>query len=188
MSAHVATEGSVLALDGHGETCDDAACIHRLAGRTFAQTELGVVASLGTDNGITVGEGAVIDIGIAEPAALLGQGDLPATEAIERIDIGDGHIVGCVIVAVGLYVRGGLVDAYATTGLEDFLDGAVGIEGDLLDACRTTLVVARREVVAVIEDVPLALVFEDAVVVGPAGVVMLGHDDALEIPGAKGRA
>ena len=40
----------------------------------------------------------------------------------------------------------------------------------------------------VIEQVPLPLELHDAVVVGPAAVLVLGHDDALEIPGSQGRA
>ena len=96
---------------------------------------------------------------------------------VVRGDAGAGTAV-----AVYLNALGGLVDAYTAQGGMNFLNGAVGIERHLVDAHRAALVVARRQVVVVVEQVPLAFVFDQAVVVGPAAVGMLGHDDALEVP------
>ena len=38
-----------------------------------------------------------------------------------------------------------------------------------------------------VEEVPLALVLHETVVVGPAAVGMFCHDDAIEVPGTEGR-
>ena len=68
---------------------------------------------------------------------------------------------------------------YATHGWSDLLDCSVRIEVKLLDLCRTVLVEVWRELIVVIEEIPLALVVHDAVVVCPAAVLVLCHDDAL---------
>ena len=77
------------------------------------------------------------------------------------------------------YLFCGLVDTHTTHGLLDLLNGAVSIEGELLNAYRAALVVLRREEVGVIEEIPLSLEVDDAVMVSPAAVGVFGHDDAL---------
>ena len=74
---------------------------------------------------------------------------------------------------------------YATHGWSDLLDCSVRIEVKLLDLCRTVLVEVWRELIMVIEEIPLALVVHDAVVVCPAGksgkVAVAATEDWAEI-------
>ena len=90
-----------------------------------------------------------------------------------------GHTSRCSAVTVNLNLLSSLVDTNATHGGFHLLDSTVGIEEQLLNLHRATLVVVGREEVAVIEQVPLTLIVNNAVMVGPAAVGMLGHDEAL---------
>ena len=74
--------------------------------------------------------------------------------------------------------------SYTTLCRLDLLDSTVLVEVKLLDTCRTVLVEVRRVVIAMVEEIPLALVVHDAVVVGPAVVIVLSHDDTLVLIGS----
>ena len=97
--------------------------------------------------------------------------------------MGGGHTGSGLAVAVNLYFLSSLVDTYATHGGLHLLNGTVGIEVKLFNLHGAALVVPRREEVVVVEQVPLALVVHDAVVVGPAAVGVLGHDQSLVLVG-----
>ena len=177
----VAAELPHLRDDVHLQAGDDLAL-----GRLLADAELGITRGLGVDNEV----GALLHAGevhvfVLEPAAFHGQGSLEATQRARGVHQLCRHITAGRAVAVNLYLLRGLVDAHAALGGLDLLDGAVGIECHALDAGTAALVIARREVVVVVEEIPLPLVFHEAVVVGPAVVGVLRHEDALEVPGPQ---
>ena len=71
----------------------------------------------------------------------MGQVGLEAAESVDGVDELGGHIVAGAAVTVDLDLLRSLVDTYATHGLLHLLDRAVGIEEQLLDTYRTTLVI-----------------------------------------------
>ena len=156
--------------------------IHRHTGNNLTlgilltDAEFSITTSLGIDDEVGIGNGAEVYIGIVQPAAFLRQGGLIAAEGIDSIDERCRHITAGSAVAVYLNLLGSLVDTHTTHGLLDFLDSTVGVEIKLLDTCGATLVITRREVVVVVEQVPLALVVDDAMVISPTAVRLLGHD------------
>ena len=76
-------------------------------------------------------------------------------------------------VAVNLDTLGSLVDTHTTHGLLHFLNSAVGIEVKLVDLHAATLIVAGREGILVIEQIPLTFVVNDAVMVSPTAISIL---------------
>ena len=69
--------------------------------------------------------------------------------------------------------------ADATHGRLYFADCTVFIEIQSFYLSRAVLVKVRREGIMMIEEIPLSLIFDDTVMVGPASVLMLGHNDSL---------
>ena len=114
-----------------------------------------------------------------QPAALLRQGGLIATEGIDSIDEGCRHITAGSAVAVNLNLLSSLIDTNATHGLLHFLDGTIGIEEELINLYRTALVITGRESILMIEQIPLTFIIYDAVMVGPTAILMFWHDEAL---------
>ena len=189
--SHIATETAHHGVGGsttsglfglHGEFD---ACENLTLGVALADAELGVVAGFGVDNHIAIGEAAEVHVGILHPT-LSGDGGIVAAEGNRGIYMGCGHTVGSGAVAVDLNLIGGLVDTNTTHGGLHLLNSAVGIEEELFNLHRAALVVVGREEIAVIEQVPLALVVDNAVMVGPAAIGMLGHDETLVFIGSHG--
>ena len=80
----------------------------------------------------------------------------------------------------------GVGDAHASQGGGHGTDGAVIVEEKGIYPGRAQFVELGRVVVMVIEQVPLAFVFHDRVVIGPAARGRLLHDYALERVGTHG--
>jgi DNA primase len=64
------------------------------------------------------------------------------------------------------------------------LDSTVLQERDTLDTHRTTFVHPWRIVVMMVEEIPLSLILHETMMIGPAAIGMLLHEDTLEVPGA----
>ena len=174
---HRRSAGRRLGLHGHINLGND------FTGSTLlTDRERGVLGGLGGNHQIAISEAAEIDVIILQPA-FSGNRGLITAEGVDGIDERISHTLAGAAVTVNLNLLGSLVDTYAAQGGLHLLDGAVGIEIEFLDADRTALVVAGREPVAVIEQIPLTFVVDDAVVVSPAAVVVLGHDQALVLVG-----
>ena len=127
-----------LRLHGHIDLGDDLA-----VGTLLANIERGIVGSLSGNHQITIGETTEVHIVVFDPATLRRKRRLETAEGIDGIDELGGDIAAGSTVAVDLDLLGSLVDTHTTQGLLHLLNRAVGIEGDLLDADTTTLVIAR---------------------------------------------
>ena len=174
-------EGAILALHRHIDLGNDLSL-----GALLPHTQPGVSVGHDVDDEVAVRDALEVHAVVPHPTALSRQRDTCAEPGVGGIDVCGLDLVGG-RVAVYLDALGGLVDAYATHGGLHLWDGAVGIEGELLDADRAALVILGREEIGVVEQVPLPLIFHQTVMVGPASVGVLGHDDALEIPRSEGR-
>ena len=110
----------------------------------------------------------------------------PAIEGLRRIqEIDAGRHVIDPAVTVHLDPVGSGRHAHAAVGRGDLLDGAVGIEPDLVDAHRPVLVEVRRIIVVVVEQVPLAPVFHEGMMVRPALAEGFLHNLPLVFEGAQ---
>ena len=134
-----------------------------------------------------LGRGASeVDILILDPGLGTGKAHEPALERIldiQEVDISAALAEEAVAVELDYRTRG--ADAYAPEGRSHGLYRAVLVEYHPVYAGRTVLVELGRVVVVVVEEVPLALVLDERVMIGPAGRRRLGHDDSLELIGSE---
>ena len=115
---------------------------HLACSTLFADGELGIVSGLHAHDEVTVGDDAEVYIVILEPATLCRQSGHIAAEGINSIDQLAGYAIAGAAVAVDLNLLSSLVDTYTTHGLLHLLNGAVGIEVQLVNLYATALVVA----------------------------------------------
>ena len=108
----------------------------------------------------------------------LGEYSLPTLEVVSSVEVLDSCTVDSAV-TVDVYLLSRLDRSYTTLCRLDLLDSTVLVEVKLLDTSLTALVKVWRVVVVVIEEIPLTLVVDDTVVVCPAAVIVLSHDDTL---------
>ena len=131
-----------------------------------------------------------------DEGVFFGEGDLPAQAPVAFIEEGIGRaVLADGGVAVDLDVAFGVTDADAAEGRNDLVDRAVIVKGKVVGVDTTPVAVFGGEVLVVIKENPLALVFHEGALVGPAGLqsgvrglhglgkdggrLQLVHDDAL---------
>ena len=115
------------------------------------------------------------------------EGSVPSLEGLQGVDIGGRCGTVHAAVTVDFQPFCSLVDAHAAQGGGHLLNRSVGIEMKKVDADRAVFVEVGREVIVMIEQIPLSAILHHAVVIGPAFVFPLLHDDALEVPRAQWR-
>ena len=172
------TTGRLLWLDSQLDASQNLTCSTLLT-----NAEFGIVGCFDTHNEVAIVDDAEVYVVVFEPAALSRQGCHIATESIDGIDKLGGHTFAGTTVAVNLNFLSSLVDTNATHGLLYFLDGSVRIEEQFINLYATALVITGREGILVIEQIPLAFIVDNAVVVGPAAILMLWHDNTLVFVG-----
>ena len=72
----------------------------------------------------------------------------------------------------------GIHDPDAAQGGNDLLDGAVVVEIQIINPHRPVLVEIRGQLLVVIEQIPLAIVLHDGMMLGPAAAGVCFRDDA----------
>ena len=103
----------------------------------------------------------------------------PAKEVISSVVILNLCTTTYVAITIHLHLWTCIGDTYATQCRLNLLNGTVGIEMQRIDTYRAILIEWWWISVVMIEEIPLSLVVYYTMVVGPAAILMLSHDETL---------
>nr|GFD47992.1 hypothetical protein [Tanacetum cinerariifolium] len=110
-------------------------------------------------------------------ALVIGQHGFPALKLVGGIQEGDSGAAGTqAAVAVELDVLPGASQTHAAQGGHHFVDGAIRLKKQAVDAHRPVFVEGGRQVVVMVKQVPLLIKLDERVVVCPAARRRLVHN------------